>query len=130
MATMFTTAVLISVSNQNYYYNEGVYYSPSGSGYVVVPAPAGAAITELPSGYSSLTVGSARYYYYGGIFYSLSGDSYNVVTAPVGAVVNDLPEGAEEIEVGGVKLLKYNNAFFQPVSQSGNDAYEVVNVQK
>ncbi|MGB4853724.1 MAG: DUF6515 family protein, partial [Ignavibacteria bacterium] len=60
----------------------------------------------------------------------LSGDSYNVVTAPVGAVVNDLPEGAEEIEVGGVKLLKYNNAFFQPVSQSGNDAYEVVNVQK
>ena len=61
---------------------------------------------------------------------TISGGSYIVVAAPVCAVVSDLPEGAEEVDIDGVKLLKYNDAFFQPVSQSGGDAYEVVSVVK
>jgi hypothetical protein len=52
------------------------------------------------------------------------------VEAPVGAVVNNLPEGAVEIEVNGAKLLKYNNAYYQPISLSGEDAYEVVQIKK
>jgi len=130
VATMFTAAVLISISNQNYYYYEGVYYSPSGSGYVVVQAPVNAEITVLPSDYTTVIVTPTTYYYYGGVFYTLSGSSYVVVEAPIGAVVSNLPEGAEEVEINGVKLLKYNSAFFQPVSQNGDDAYEVVKVQK
>ena len=130
VATMFATAIMISIANQNYYYYEGVYYSPSGSGYVVVNAPPGATITVLPSDYTTVLVSSSTYYYYGGTFYLLSGGSYLVVEAPVGAVVNNLPEGAEEVEINGVKLLKYNGAFYQPVSLDGDDAYEVVQIQK
>jgi hypothetical protein len=59
----------------------------------------------------------------------MSGNSYNVVSAPVGAVVNELPEGANFVEVGGVNLLNYNGVFYQPVSQNGEDAYEVVQIQ-
>jgi len=85
IATMYTTAVLISVSSQSYYYYEGVYYVPSGSGYEVTTAPVGASITELPAEYASVAVASTNYYYYGGTFYVLSGDSYVVVEAPIGA---------------------------------------------
>jgi hypothetical protein len=130
VATMFTTAVMISVANQSYYYNEGVYYSPSGSGYVVVQAPVGAAVTVLPSDYTLVVVSNDTYYYYGGTFYTISSGTYTVVTAPVGAVVKALPEGAEEVEVNGTKLIKYNDTFFQPVALGGEDAYEVVDVKK
>ncbi len=64
LATMYVTAVMISVSNQNYYYNQGVYYTQSTSGYVVVPAPVGASVTVLPSDYTLVVVGSSTYYYY------------------------------------------------------------------
>jgi hypothetical protein len=127
---MFVTAVMISVANQNYYYHEGVYYSPSNSGYVVVTAPVGASVTELPADFTSVLVTGVNYYYYGGTFYVLSGTSYVVVDAPVGAVVTNLPEGAEEVDVDGVKLLKFNGAFYQPVSQNGDDAFEVVKLDK
>ncbi len=128
-ATLATTAIMISMSNQNYYYNEGVYYVPSGNGYTVVTAPVGAVVTFIPSGYSTVFLSNTTYYYYGGTFYIMSGNSYNVVSAPVGAVVNELPEGANFVEVGGVNLLNYNGVFYQPVSQNGEDAYEVVQIQ-
>jgi hypothetical protein len=130
VATMFTTAVMISAANQSYYYNEGVYYAPQGSGYVVVQAPVGATVTVLPSEYTLVVVASSTYYYYGGTFYTISSGTYTVVPAPVGAVIKQLPEGAVETDVNGVKLLKVNDTFYQPVSQEGEDAYEVVEVKK
>jgi hypothetical protein len=68
-ATMFATASMINYANQSYYYNEGVFYEPSGSGYTVVQAPSGAEVSVLPTGSTETQVVSSNYYYFGGVFY-------------------------------------------------------------
>jgi hypothetical protein len=48
------------------------------------------------------------------------------VAAPAGAVITNLPDGATEKEVDGQKYMVYNDTYYQPISQDGSDAYEVV----
>jgi hypothetical protein len=48
------------------------------------------------------------------------------VAAPPGAVITQLPVGAVEQQVNGQDLLVYNNVYYSPISQDGQDAYEVV----
>ena len=121
-------AFLFSIANQQYYYDNGVYYEPSGSGYVVVPPPIGAVVSYLPAGYITVQVGDDIYYYYGGAFYISQGGSFRVVPAPVGAIVTEIPEGATDQVINGVDYLLFNNTYYQPISQNGQDAYEVVQV--
>ncbi|HRI61397.1 MAG TPA: DUF6515 family protein, partial [Saprospiraceae bacterium] len=45
IATMAATAIIVSVNNQQYHYDQGVYYVASNGGYTVVQAPVGATIT-------------------------------------------------------------------------------------
>ena len=65
--------------------------------YVVVEAPQGAVIVELPPDHSVVVVQKTSYYYYGGTYYVVVKKSdkvtYKVVQAPVSAVVNYLPKG-------------------------------------
>jgi hypothetical protein len=49
------------------------------------------------------------------------------VAAPPGAVITQLPVGAVEQGINGEILLVYNNTYYLPISQDGEDAYEVVN---
>jgi hypothetical protein len=127
-ASLATDAYLMSIANQQYYYDEGVYYQPTSGGYSVVPAPVGAIVSFLPPGYETTMVGNDYYYYYGGVFYIDTGNGYQVVPAPYGAVVTQIPDGAVEQDINGQTYLLYNNTYFQPVSQNGVDAYEVVQV--
>jgi hypothetical protein len=127
-ASIAADAFYFSLANQRYYYDQGVYYEPSGSGYAVVPAPVGAIVNYLPPGYETTMAGDDTYYYYGGSFYISNGDGYQVVPAPVGAVVTQIPDGATEQQINGESYLLYNNTYYQPVSQDGQDAYEVVQV--
>ena len=122
-------AILYNWGNQQYYYDEGVYYQPSGNGYSVVAPPVGAVVSYLPSGYVTVMVGDDTYYYYGGTFYIGQGGSFRVVPAPVGAIVSEIPEGATDQQINGVDYLLYNNTYYQPISLNGQDAYEVVQVQ-
>ena len=79
------------IANQQYYYDEGVFYQPSSGGYSVVAAPIGATVVlclpamKLPWWEMILT------YYYGGVFYIYTGSGYQVVAAPIGAVVTQIP---------------------------------------
>lgn len=86
----------------------------------------GAVVVELPPGYETVLVGNDTYYYFGGVFYVDNGQGYQIVAAPPGAVVSELPAGAVEQDINGETVLVYNNAYYLPISQDGQDAYEVV----
>jgi len=117
---------VITVENNQYNYDDGVYYTKESNGYKVVPAPLGATISELPKGYVTINVSGTEYYYYGGTYYSKDTSKYKVVNAPVGAIVSHLPEGAEEKTIDGQKYMIYNNVYYQPISKDGQDSYVVV----
>ncbi len=127
-ASLATDAFLISLANQQYYYDDGVYYQPYSGGYTVVAAPIGAVVGSLPPGYETTMVGNDTYFYYGGVFYIYTGSGYQVVAAPIGAVVTQIPDGAVQQDIDGQTYLVYNNTYYQPISQDGQDAYEVVQV--
>jgi len=121
-------AIMFDIASQDYYYDNGVYYIPASGGYTVVAPPIGAVVGYLPAGYMTVPVGDGVYYYYGGAFYVSQGGSFRVVPAPVGAIVTEIPEGAAEQTIDGEDYLLYNNTYYQPISQNGRDAYEVVQV--
>jgi hypothetical protein len=129
LGALTADAIMFSIANQQYYYDEGVYYQPSNSGYIAVPPPIGAVVSYLPAGYETVIGGDGNtYYYYGGAFYISEGGFFRVVPAPVGAIVNEIPEGATEQNINGQSYLLYNNTYYAPISQDGQDAYEVVQV--
>ena len=120
-------AFYFSLGGQGYYYDDGAYYQPSNGGYSVVPPPIGAVVSSLPDGYETTMVGNDTYYYYGGAFYIDNGQGYQVVAAPPGAVVTEIPVGAvQQQDDQGQTYLVYNNVYYQPISQDGQDAYEVI----
>ncbi|HXB10213.1 MAG TPA: DUF6515 family protein [Puia sp.] len=127
LTALAADAVFLNFNNQRYYYDDGVYYQPANGGYSVVPAPVGAIVADLPPGYETTMVGNDTYFYFGGAFYVNTGQGYQVVVAPAGAVITQLPVGAVEQQVNGETLLVYNNTYYAPISQDGQDAYEVVN---
>jgi hypothetical protein len=126
LASLAADAIWFSWNNQRYYYDDGCYYMPSNGGYAVVQAPVGAVIGDLPPGYETVLVGNDTFYYFGGVFYIYNGQGYQVVAAPPGAVVSELPVGAVEQDINGETLMVYNNTYYLPISQDGQDAYEVV----
>jgi hypothetical protein len=131
VATLTTAAIVISIENEQYQYDEGVYYVQSSGGYKVVPAPVGATVSSLPSGYTTVITGGTTFYYFGGAYYTkISTTSFKVVAPPEGATVTQLPEGSVEKEIDGKKYMVYNNTYYQPISQDGKDAYEVVVISK
>ena len=130
-AALATTAAIISFQERQYYYDQGVYYAPavSGGGYAVVPAPVGAVVYSLPSGYTTVSVGGYNYYYYGGVFYIDNGNgSFEVVAPPSGAIVYELPAGAQEVIISGRQYVVYNGTYYMPFSNNGQYGYEVVGV--
>lgn len=119
---------LFSYLNQQYYYDDGVYYQPSNGGYIVVNPPVGSVVNSLPIGYEEVQVDNNYYDYYAGVFYIAIDQGYQVVAAPLNAVVTNIPDGATEQDINGQTYLFYNNTYYQPVSTNGQDAYEVVQV--
>jgi len=119
---------LFSYLNQQYYYDDGIYYQPSNGGYIVVNPPVGAVVNSLPVGYEEVQADNNYYDYYAGVFYIPLDQGYQVVAAPLNAVVTNIPDGATEQDINGQTYLFYNNTYYQPVSENGQDAYEVVQV--
>jgi hypothetical protein len=83
-------------------------------------------VSYLPDGYETTMVGNDTFYYYAGAFYVAIDQGYQVVPAPVGAVVTQIPVGAVDQQINGEDILVYNNVYYAPISQDGEDAYEVV----
>lgn len=74
---------VVSVGPDRYYYHRGVFYRPGHHGYVVVRAPRGAIVRELPPFHSRVYVGSTVYYRYGDVFYQPCPEGYVVVDSPL-----------------------------------------------
>jgi hypothetical protein len=129
VAVLATTAIVVSVSNQQYHYDQGVYYAPTSGGYKVVPAPVGATVSTLPSGSETVVVDGTTYYYYGGTYYQKT-SSYTVVAPTAGAVVEKLPEGGEEVKIGDITYVKVGETYYQPIQQDGKNMYEVVQIEE
>ncbi len=130
VATMFTTAVIVSLNNQPYYYNQGVYYVEVNNGYNSVPPPVNITINNLPDGVESVTLNDLTYYYYAGTFYEKVSDGFKVIVAPDGAMVLNIPDGGEELEIDGNKYVFYNDTYFQPLAKDGKDLYQVVSMEE
>jgi hypothetical protein len=91
-----------------------------------VAAPIGAIVAGLPPGYESPVVDGTTYFYFAGVFYVYTGQGYQVVAAPPGAVISQLPDGATDQQIDGQDFLVFNGTWYEPISQDGQDAYEVV----
>jgi len=129
-ATLAATAIIVSVNNQAYHYDQGVYYMAGNGGYTVVQAPVGATITTLPTNSQTVVVNeTTNNYYYGGTYYEKSEKGYTVVPPTAGTIVSSLPEGGEEVKLGEVTYVKLGETYYQPIQQNGKDVYEVVNVE-
>lgn len=127
VATLAATAIIISVENQQYHYDQGVYYIESDGGYTVVQAPVGATIKVLPEDSEKVVVNeTTNNYYYGGTYYEKSDGGYTVVPPTSGTLVEHLPEGGEEVKIGDVTYVKYGETYYQPVQVDGKNMYEVV----
>ena len=126
MATIAVTAIIVSINNQRYHYDSGVYYTQSSGGYTVVNPPTNIVVNTLPEGAENITLDGASYLYFGGAFYVKENGKYRVIDAPDGAVITNIPEGAEEEEIGGENYVVYNYTYFKPFSQNGKDMYQVV----
>lgn len=130
IATMAATAIIISVNNQQYHYDQGVYYVSSTGGYTVVQAPVGATITTLPANTQTVVVNeTTNNYYYGGTYYEKSDKGYKVVAPTAGTVVENLPEGGKEEKIGDVTYVKIGDTYYQPIQKDGKKMYEVVLIE-
>jgi hypothetical protein len=130
VATLATTAVIVSIHNQQYHYDQGVYYVAASGGYTVVPAPVGATITTLPPNTQTVVVNqTTNNYYYGGTYYEKTDKGYTVVPPTAGTIVEKLPEGGKEVTIGSQKYVQFGETYYQPVKKDGKDVYEVVEVE-
>jgi hypothetical protein len=131
ITAMAATAIIISVENQQYHYDQGVYYVASNGGYTVVQAPVGATITTLPPSTQTVVVNeTVNNYYYGGTYYEKSDKGYTVVPPTAGTIVENLPEGAKEEKIGNQVYMKLGDVYYQPIKKDGKNMYEVVQVEK
>jgi len=131
VATLAVTAIVVTVHEQQYHYDEGVFYVESDGGYVVVEAPQGATVKVIPKDSEVVEVSpTVNNYYYGGTFYEQADGQYTVVPPPAGSVVSNLPEGAEEVKVGDQTFVKYGDTYYMPVEVDGKNMYEIVQVEE
>jgi hypothetical protein len=113
----------VYVGGNPYYYDQGVYYQPGSSGYVVVNPPVGALVAQLPPGAEAIQVGPTVYYYVAGAFYVQQPQGYAVVAPPLGITVGELPPAATQVVVNGRVYYQADGAYFQPVMQNGVTVY-------
>ncbi len=63
IATRLGLAQSYAYANQEYYYEDGIFYIVNSNGrYEVIVPPAGALVDELPDDYDTITLGNAEYY--------------------------------------------------------------------
>ena len=76
---------IVHYHDRNYFYFSGVWYLPSGAGFVVVRPPLGVIVPILPPFYTTIWFGGIPYYYANDIYYVWRPDlnGYQVTAPPV-----------------------------------------------
>ncbi len=132
-----TGAVVINISTggDTYYQSENVYYKETVKegkvAYEVVPAPSGATVTELPTGYASITVGEQKYYYYHNTFYRRVQQNnqwvFVVIEQPAGlTTIQKLPADFEPAPVAEVTYFKAEDKYYLPYLDKEQEIYLLV----
>ena len=75
--------VAVSFRNGRFFFSAGVWYQPSGPGYVVVRPPVGIVVPMLPPAYSTVWVAGAPYYYANDVYYAAGPGGYIVAAPPI-----------------------------------------------
>ncbi len=116
----------IYVGSNPYFYDQGVYYQSTPSGYTVVTPPLGAVVPALPPGAEAVPAGPTIYYYAAGAFYLQQPQGFVVVAPPLGITVATLPPGAVPVVINGVQYYQADGVYFMPVMQNGVTVFATV----
>jgi hypothetical protein len=106
----------VVVGREHFYHYRGNFYRRGPHGFVMVRAPRGAVIRELPPRCARIYVGNVVYYRYGDVFYCAGPGGYVVVDPPVVASLPPPPPPAAEYQsvmVGSTEYLFKDGQFFQ-----------------
>lgn len=88
--TLPADAAPVRVGRDTYFAYHGSFYRQLKAGFVLVPAPRGATITELPRGATKFTVGKITYYQHAGVYFKSAGRKFQVCDAPTEAPIADV----------------------------------------
>ena len=96
-----------------------------------MPAPSGATVKKLPTGYATIAVGDRKYYYYRNTFYRRVQQNnewvFVVVEMPAGiTTVEKLPADFEPMPVAEVTFFKAGDKFYLPYLNKEQEIYLVV----
>jgi hypothetical protein len=78
--------VALNFRGGRYFYHAGVWYQPSGVGYVIVRPPVGIVVPVLPPAYTTVWIGGIPYYYANDVYYVAAPGGYAVAEPPASAV--------------------------------------------
>jgi hypothetical protein len=78
--------VVVTFRGGPFYFHSGVWYRPSGPGFVVVRPPVGIIVPVLPPSYATVWAGGVPYYYANDVYYAQAPGGYAVVDQPAGMV--------------------------------------------
>lgn len=122
------SAVTIEVGGTTFHYFKGIFFRQLPGKYIVVPAPAGAIVDELPDGFGpALLDGDAdTYKYYFGTFFAAEGDKWKVVQPTAGTLVGYVPDGYTETGADESVRFQFGETFFQPYHWQNNVVFQVV----
>jgi hypothetical protein len=114
------TGYAIEHDHEHFWYDRGQWYRRDGLGWLVVGAPLGAFVSDLPPFYTTVSFGGVPYYYADDTYYTWSGDhnEYEVVEPPAGIE----SAGTTEAPAGDAILIYPKNG--QSSEQQGRDRYE------
>jgi len=106
----------VVVGKEHYYSYRGNFYRHGPRGFMMVRAPRGAVIGELPPRCARIYVGNVVYYRYGDVFYRAAPGGYVVVDAPAVSSLPPPPPPAVEYQsawAGSTEYLFKDGQFFQ-----------------
>ncbi len=120
------SATRVAVDGIFFLYEQGIFWLQQGGKYIVVPAPFGAVVDQIPEATNQLPAGTEVLHYYFGAFYSQKDGKYVVVKPPAGSVVSYLPDGYQQETVKGATLYKFGALHFKAISNHGLLAFQIV----
>lgn len=122
------SAVEIKVGETTFHYFKGIFFRQIPGRYIVVPAPFGAIVDELPDGHGPAVIdGDAdTYKYYFGTFFAAEGDKWKVVQPTAGTLVGYVPDGYTETGAEESLRFQFGEISFQPYHWQNNVIFQVV----
>jgi hypothetical protein len=116
----------VEVGGIPYIYDQGVFWIPQATDYLVVTAPVGAVVGALPRGAVPAPGGGMALWYFFGTFFARGEGGFAVVRPPAGVTVYYLPDGYRVEKAGGADVYRFGDTVFKPVFIQGVLAYQVV----